>query len=511
MSSLSEGGCEDAARAVVLARELPASMTTVRNVGILAHIDAGKTTTTERMLYYCGKTSSIGEVHDGDATMDYLDQERERGITINSAVTTFEWSDHRVNLIDTPGHVDFTIEVERAVAALDGAVVILDGVAGVEAQTETVWGQADRYAVPRIGFVNKLDRAGADFRKCIDMMETALGATPLVVQIPIPRQDGEGVRGVVDLPSLTAWTWDDEGSSDDEHAYATRQLSSDDQDNDGMVSQAMASREDLAECLAILDDDFAARIEDVGIEALEERHFTSALRAATLRQATDPDTAGVPILCGASLRNVGVQPLLDGVVAYLPSPADVVPPKGTLSMAKGSAASAKSLKYGHADPSSACAHVFKVQHDARRGPLVFVRVHKGSLKKGDVLKNATQASGKERVMGLLRMHADQVSAVDEVFAGDIAVVVGLKSARTGDTLLPSRLDERGHFLLASTTQNASRIQSCARDRAAVRRRCSRRGACNSHARRSQLDRRARRRNCPAALGRHGRAPFGGHP
>ena len=411
------------------------SSSKLRNVGILAHIDAGKTTTTERFLYYTNKTHSIGEVHDGDATMDYMDQERERGITINSAVTSFSHGGAEFNLIDTPGHVDFTVEVERAVSALDGAVVVFDAVAGVEAQTETVWAQADRWHVPRIAFVNKMDRPGADFERTVQQMGEVLGATPLVAHMPIMSEDasGAGIVGIVDLSSMIAWRWEDQ---DDEHAYVSCELHS----NDPLWPLARDRREALAESLSILDDDFAAAyLEAAEVDELPScEDFQSALRKATVAQSGDNRSAsGVPVLCGASLRNVGIQPLLDAMVAYLPSPADILPP-ALESWDDGSRR--KKKKASWEDPSSVCAHVFKVQHDAKRGPLVFVRVHKGTLKRRDALLNATRGLIKERAMTLLRMHADQVTAIDAIHAGDIGVVVGLTSARTGDTLVPPSSD-----------------------------------------------------------------------
>jgi elongation factor G len=380
----------------------------VRNIGIMAHIDAGKTTTTERILYYTGKTYKIGEVDEGSTEMDWMEQERERGITITSATTTCFWRDHRINIIDTPGHVDFTVEVERSLRVLDGAVAIFDAVAGVEPQSETVWRQADKYRVPRIAFVNKMDRLGADFERCVRMIGERLGANPAVLQLPIGKEDR--FKGVVDLIRLKAVIWDEEtlGAS-----YREEPIPG------SMLVEVQKARERLLEAIAEADERFLARYVDGVAVATEE--IQAALRAATLRLSV------VPVLVGASFKNKGVQPLLDAVVEYLPSPADLPPVEGVNPRTGKPAARAA----GSSEPFSALA--FKIMTDPYVGQLAFFRVYSGTLASGIHVYNATRGS-RERIGRLLRMHANKREEIKEVSAGDIAAAVGLRGTRTGDTL-----------------------------------------------------------------------------
>jgi elongation factor G len=380
----------------------------VRNIGIMAHIDAGKTTTTERILYYTGKTYKIGEVDEGSTEMDWMEQERERGITITSATTTCFWRDHRINIIDTPGHVDFTVEVERSLRVLDGAIAIFDAVAGVEPQSETVWRQADKYRVPRIAFVNKMDRLGADFDRCVQMIGERLGANPAVLQLPIGKEDR--FVGVVDLVRLKAVIWDEEtlGASYREEGIP-----------EAMRGDVQRARERLLETIAEVDERLLARyVDGVAVGADE---IQTAIRTAALKLSL------VPILVGASFKNKGVQPLLDAVVDYLPSPVDLPPVEGvnprTGKPAKRAAEST--------DPFAALA--FKIMTDPYVGQLAFFRVYSGTLTSGVHVYNATRGS-RERIGRLLRMHANKREEIKEVSAGDIAAAVGLKGTRTGDTL-----------------------------------------------------------------------------
>jgi len=380
----------------------------VRNIGIMAHIDAGKTTTTERILYYTGKTYKIGEVDQGSTEMDWMEQERERGITITSATTTCFWRDHRINIIDTPGHVDFTVEVERSLRILDGAVTIFDAVAGVEPQSETVWRQADKYRVPRIAFVNKMDRLGANFDRCVQMIGERLGANPAVLQLPIGKEDR--FMGVVDLIRLKAVIWDEEtlGAS-----YREEEIP------ESMTVEVQKARERLLETLAEVDERLLARYVD-GV-AVGTDEIQAALRAAALKLSL------VPVLVGASFKNKGVQPLLDAVVDYLPSPADLPPVEGiNPRTGKPATRAAQST-----DPFAALA--FKIMTDPYVGQLAFFRVYSGTLTTGVHVYNATRGS-RERIGRLLRMHANKREEVKEVSAGDIAAAVGLKGTRTGDTL-----------------------------------------------------------------------------
>ena len=379
-----------------------------RNIGIMAHIDAGKTTTTERILYYTGKNYKIGEVHEGGATMDWMVQEQERGITITSAATTCFWDEHRINIIDTPGHVDFTVEVERSLRVLDGAVAVFDGVAGVEPQTETVWRQANKYNVPRICFVNKMDRLGADFYKTLDSIKDRLECNAAVVQLPIGAEGH--YKGIVDLIAMEAWVWQDEelGAKWDVVEIP-----------DDLKADAEAYRAELIETVATSDEELLDKF------AAEEEITVAELKAA-IRRAT---IAGeiVPILNGTAFKNKGVQPLLDAVVAYLPSPLDIPPVQGM--NLKGD--EELSREANDKEPFSALA--FKIMTDPHVGKLVYFRVYSGTLNKGDQVLNARSGS-KERIGRLLEMHADSKNDVDAVYTGDIVAGVGIKNAKTGDSL-----------------------------------------------------------------------------
>jgi len=379
-----------------------------RNIGIMAHIDAGKTTTTERILYYTGRTHKIGEVDEGSTEMDWMEQERERGITITAAATTSFWRDHRINIIDTPGHVDFTVEVERSLRVLDGAIAILDAVSGVEPQTETVWRQADHYRVPRVCYVNKMDRTGADFARSVAMMRERLGANPLVLQLPIGGEDK--FRGVVDLVTMQAVVWDDETLG---AAFHTEPIPA------ALQAEAAQYRERLVEAVADLDEALMQRYLEG--EALSEEAIRRAVRAGTLALKV------TPVLCGASFRNKGVQPLLDAVVDYLPSPLDLPEVEG------------KNPKTGKAEQRAAspkapfAALAFKIMTDPYVGQLAFFRVYSGIVETGQTVYNATRDK-RERIGRLLRMHANKREEIKRVETGDIAAAVGLRSARTGDTL-----------------------------------------------------------------------------
>ncbi len=390
----------------------------VRNIGIMAHIDAGKTTTTERMLYYTGRTYKIGEVHDGAAVMDWMAQEQERGITITSAATTCDWRDHRVNIIDTPGHVDFTMEVERSLRVLDGAIALFCSVAGVEPQSETVWRQADKYRVPRIAFVNKMDRVGADFAQGVQMMVDRLHARPLVIQLPLGREDQ--FRGVIDLVRMVAYVFTDEmGVEWDETPIP-----------DDMLDRARAERAHMLETLA--EDDDLLMMDYLEGDEISEERLKAAIRRATL------DIALTPVLCGSSFKNKGVQMLLDAVVDYLPSPLDVPPVEGI------NPHNSK-VVVRHADddePFSAIA--FKIMSDPFVGKLTYFRVYSGSLKAGSYVYNSSKDK-KERVGRILQMHANHREDITHVFAGDIAAAVGLKGTTTGDTLC----DASGAIILES--------------------------------------------------------------
>jgi elongation factor G len=388
-----------------VARLYPLART--RNIGIIAHIDAGKTTVTERILFYTKKIYKLGEVHEGAATMDWMPQEQERGITITAAATTCFWDDHRINIIDTPGHVDFTMEVERSLRVLDGAVVVFDGVAGVEPQSETVWRQADRYRVPRICFINKLDRIGADFWRCVEMIEDRLGANAVPVQIPIGSEDT--FAGVVDLIRMRAILYrDDLGSQIDVAAIPA-----------DLVDEARKHREKLVEVVAEMDDELMHKYLE-GTE-LTEDELVRGLRLGTLQYRI------VPVLTGSALKNKGVQPMLDAVVDYLPSPLDVPPVIG-----EHPTTHAEVLRtVDDREPFSALA--FKIAADPYVGKLAFFRVYSGSLKAGSYILNSSKGR-KERIGRILQMHANHREEIDEVHAGDIAAAVGLKETFTGDTL-----------------------------------------------------------------------------
>jgi elongation factor G len=375
----------------------------------MAHIDAGKTTTTERVLYYTGRSYKIGEVHEGTATMDWMVQEQERGITITSAATTSFWADCRINIIDTPGHVDFTMEVERSLRVLDGAIAILDAVSGVEPQTETVWRQADKYRVPRIVYVNKMDRVGADYFRCLEMLKDRLGAHPVPIQIPLGREDK--FKGVINLIEQVAYVWPDDDSLG--QTFETVDIPAD------AKAQAAEYREKMIEALAEVDDHLMEKY--LSGEKVSPEEIKAAVRAGTISMKL------FPVICGASFKNKGVQPMLDAVVDYLPSPLDVPPIKGV----NPETGQPETREPDEKAPVSALA--FKIMNDAFVGQLTFVRVYSGTLASGTGVYNSTRDK-KERIGRLVRMHANKREEIEAVTAGDIAAVVGLKDTRTGDTL-----------------------------------------------------------------------------
>ena len=383
-------------------------LNTYRNIGIMAHIDAGKTTTTERVLYYTGRSYKIGEVHDGNATMDWMEQEQERGITITSAATTCHWNEHQINIIDTPGHVDFTIEVERSLRVLDGAVAVFDSVAGVEPQSETVWRQADKYEVPRICFVNKMDRIGADFYRCVEMIVDRLGAVPLVTQLPIGSESD--FVGVVDLISMKAIRWLDESLGAEFEVVVLP---------DDLLSKATEYRTSLVE-LAVEQDEGALEAYLDGDEPSVET-LKKCIRIGTLASNF------VPVLCGSAFKNKGVQPLLDAVVDYLPSPLDVDSVKGVIPDTEEEVV----RESDDAVPFSGLA--FKIMNDPFVGSLTFVRVYSGVLEAGKTVIN-TVKDKKERVGRMLEMHSNSREDIKEARAGDIVALAGLKDTTTGDTL-----------------------------------------------------------------------------
>jgi elongation factor G len=396
-----------------VATDITTDLTRVRNIGIMAHIDAGKTTTTERILFYTGITYKIGEVHDGGATMDWMEQEQERGITITSAATTCWWKDHQINIIDTPGHVDFTVEVERSLRVLDGAVAVFDGVAGVEPQSETVWRQADKYGVPRMCFVNKLDRTGASFDFCVKTIRERLGATPLVLQIPIGAESD--FLGVVDLVGMRALTWRGETTIGED--YTVEDIPAD------LADAAAEGREALLETLSDVDDEIAEKYlegEDISVEELK-----AAIRRATLAAQLNP------VLCGTAFKNKGVQPLLDAVVDFLPSPIDVGDVKGH---------DVKDESVEDSRPPSEDAPfaglAFKIATDPHLGKLTFVRVYSGRLEAGTQVLNVTKGR-KERIGKVYQMHANKREEIASVGAGQIVAVMGLKDTTTGETLADS--------------------------------------------------------------------------
>jgi elongation factor G len=386
------------------------SLERTRNIGIMAHIDAGKTTTTERVLYYTGRSYKIGEVHEGTATMDWMVQEQERGITITSAATTCFWRDHRINIIDTPGHVDFTVEVERSLRVLDGAVAVLDAVSGVEPQTETVWRQADKYQVPRLVYVNKMDRVGADFFRCLDMLRDRLGAHAVAIQLPIGSE--EKFLGIVDLIDQVALVWDENDETLGKE-YKKVAIPVD------MADIVREYREKMIEGLAEVDDHLMEKF------VRGETPTSEELKAAVRKGATQLKV--FPVICGSSFKNKGVQPLLDCVIDFLPSPLDIPPVLGI----NPETNETEERKASDDQPFGALA--FKIMNDQHVGQLVFLRVYSGTLKAGSGVYNSTKDK-KERVGRLLRMHANKREEIEEIQAGDIAAAIGLKSSVTGDTL-----------------------------------------------------------------------------
>jgi len=392
-----------------VATQTAVELAKVRNIGVMAHIDAGKTTTTERILFYTGINYKLGEVHEGAATMDWMEQEQERGITITSAATTTLWRDNTINIIDTPGHVDFTVEVERSLRVLDGAVAVFDGVAGVEPQSETVWRQADRYGVPRICFVNKMDRVGAEFHRCVEMITDRLGATPLVVQLPWGVESD--FRGVIDLVRMRALLWQTEGKGDkydvvaipDDHAEAARQW-----------------RDALLETIAENDEEMMEAYLE-GTEPSEEQ-LVAAIRRATI-------AGGItPVLCGSAFKNKGVQPMLDAIVDYLPSPVDIPPVKGH---EVGDEDRAVLRKADPSEPFAALA--FKIMSDQHLGKLTYIRIYSGTLESGSNVLNSSKGR-RERIGKIYQMHANKREERPTAIAGQIVAVMGLKGTSTGDTL-----------------------------------------------------------------------------
>jgi elongation factor G len=392
-----------------MARSFPLEKT--RNIGIMAHIDAGKTTTTERILYYTGRTHKMGEVHEGAAVMDWMEQEQERGITITSAATACEWKGHRINIIDTPGHVDFTVEVERSLRVLDGAIAVFDAVAGVEPQSETVWRQADKYGVPRFAYINKMDRTGADFFNSVQTMTDRLGANPLPIQLPIGAE--ENFKGVVDLVRMKGLVWTDELGA----AYEEIEIPED------LKDQAEEYRTALIEACADYDEELMEAF--LGEEEIPVEKLIDSLRQATL------STKLTPVLCGTSFKNKGVQPLLDSIVELLPSPLEVPAVTGIVPASKGQSEEEAEREASDSAPFAALA--FKVMSDPYVGKLTYFRVYSGKLEKGGRVLNVK--TGKtERIGRLLMMHANSREEIDECYAGDICAGVGLKETGTGDTL-----------------------------------------------------------------------------
>ena len=384
------------------------SLEKTRNIGIMAHIDAGKTTTTERILFYTGISYKIGEVHDGAATMDWMEQEQERGITITSAATTCSWNDHRINIIDTPGHVDFTAEVERSLRVLDGAVAVFDAVGGVEPQSETVWRQADKYHVPRIAFVNKMDRVGADYERCISMMKSRLGATPVAIQLPWGSE--ADLQGVIDLVRMKGISY-----ANDKLGSAFEIVDIPDE----LKDEAEAAREAMIEAIAETDEELLEQY--LGGEPLTEEQIKAGIRKATLADEIHP------VLCGSAFKNKGVQPLLDAVVDYLPSPLDIDAVKGTDVYGE------EELTRQPSDDEPFAGLVFKIMTDPFVGQLAFLRVYSGTLNAGSGVYNASKQR-KNRVGRILQMHANKRDEIKVVRAGDIAAAVGLKDVTTGDTI-----------------------------------------------------------------------------
>ena len=418
-----------------MAREYP--IENVRNIGIAAHIDAGKTTTTERILFYTGKKHKIGAVDDGTAEMDWMVQERERGVTITAAATTCFWRQHAIHLIDTPGHVDFTVEVERSLRVLDGAIALFCAVGGVEPQSETVWHQAERYGVPRIVFVNKMDRVGANFARVLEMMQERLGANPIPLQLPIG--EGPDFTGVIDLVSQKAMRWDETNLG---QTHTEAGIPSELQD------AAAQARENLFESVAVEDDVLLEKY--LGGEEITHDALLTGIRAATLKRAL------VPVFCGSSLKNQGVQPLLDAVIDFLPSPVDVPPIEGTVPQTNAGGGRAKRAKETPVEDGSVTrtaddtaplsALAFKVASHRTVDKLVYCRVYSGTLKSGAVVYNV-RTERRERVNRILQMHANKEAVSDAAYAGDIVALVGLKHTKTGDTVA----DEKEPILLESIT------------------------------------------------------------
>jgi elongation factor G len=398
-----------------------------RNIGIMAHIDAGKTTTTERILFYTGITYKIGEVHEGTAVMDWMEQEQERGITITSAATTCFWRDHRINIIDTPGHVDFTAEVERSLRVLDGAVAVFDSVAGVEPQSETVWRQADKYRVPRICFVNKMDRVGANFKRTFDQIISKLEGNPVAIQLPIGSEDK--FTGVVDLIGMKSITYKDETMGAD---YVVGAIPAD------MMADAQHYREQLIEKISETDDTVLEKY--LHGEPISEEQIKAAIRKRTNQSVRNEKAAFVPVICGSAFKNKGVQPLLDAVVDFLPSPVDVPAIEGIDPNAKEETLIDRPAR----DDAPFAALAFKIMTDPFVGQLTFFRVYSGVMTSGSSVYNATKQKT-ERIGRLLKMHANKREEIKEVYAGDIAAAVGLRSVSTGDTIC----DEKKPIVLES--------------------------------------------------------------
>jgi len=407
---------------LAVATQTAVELAKVRNIGIMAHIDAGKTTTTERILFYTGINYKIGEVHEGAATMDWMDQEQERGITITSAATTTHWRDHTINLIDTPGHVDFTVEVERSLRVLDGAVAVFDGVAGVEPQSETVWRQADRYGVPRICFVNKMDRVGAEFHRCVDMISDRLGATPLVIQLPWGVE--ADFRGVIDLVRMRALLWQTEGKGDKYDVVAIP---------DHHLEAAREWRDRLIETISENDEEMMELYLEGDEPDVEQ--LIAAIRRATIASGV------TPVLCGSAFKNKGVQPMLDAIVDFLPSPVDIPAIKGH------KVGDEEALIERHPDPSEPFAALaFKIMSDQHLGKLTYIRIYSGTLEAGKQVLNSTKGR-RERVGKIYQMHANKREERPSAIAGQIVAVMGLKDTSTGDTLS----DQSNQVILESMT------------------------------------------------------------